>query len=59
LKQDVHDTASDPALFFRILGLCHTVLVEQQQLGEEDTVHERKDDEDERGTFRRSPFVQR
>lgn len=48
LKQDVHDTASDPALFFRILGLCHTVLVEQQQLGEEDTVPERKDDEDER-----------
>ena len=54
LKQDVHDTASDPALFFRILGLCHTVLVEQQQLGEEDTVPERKDDEDERGTFRLS-----
>jgi magnesium-transporting ATPase (P-type) len=43
LKEDVRDTSSDSALFFRILGLCHTVLVEQQQLGDEDTVPERKD----------------
>lgn len=52
LKQDVSDETSGPAQFFRILALCHTVLVEQQQQGDPDVVPQQKTGNEEESTPR-------